>query len=75
MPISAQPLPLPPALDTNSLKPMLAHSLKRNKDSDKKICALIKGDISGIQNFLYQIVSDGAANQLRGSLLLSPTAH
>ena len=40
--------------------------LTDSKDSNKKICALIKGDISGIQNFLYQIVSDGAANQLRG---------
>ena len=36
------------------------------KESDKNISALIKGDISGIQNFLYQVVSDGAANQLRG---------
>ncbi|MCG8626579.1 MAG: hypothetical protein MJE68_31840, partial [Proteobacteria bacterium] len=40
--------------------------LTTHKDSNKKICALIKGDISGIQNFLYQVVSDGAANQLRG---------
>ena len=36
------------------------------KESDKQICALIKGDISGIQNFLYHIQSDGASNQLRG---------
>ena len=36
------------------------------KDSNKQICALIKGDISGIQNFLYHVLSDGAANQLRG---------
>lgn len=40
--------------------------LGSQKDSDKNIAALIKGDISGIQNFLYQIVSEGAANQLRG---------
>ena len=36
------------------------------KESEQNICALIKGDISGIQNFLYHIQSDGAANQLRG---------
>ena len=40
--------------------------LSDKKESDRKICALIKGDISGIQNFLYQIQSDGASNQLRG---------
>lgn len=34
--------------------------------SDHNIAALIKGDISGIQNFLYHVLSDGAANQLRG---------
>ena len=36
------------------------------KAPDKVICTLIKGDISGIQNFLYHILSDGASNQLRG---------
>ncbi len=40
--------------------------LANPNDSDQKICALIKGDISGIQNFLYHIQSDGASNQLRG---------
>lgn len=50
------------------------------KDPKKNIGALIKGDISGIQNFLYQIVSDGAANQLRGrsfylQLLTEAIAH
>ena len=40
--------------------------LSEKKESDRKICALIKGDISGIQNFLYHIQSDGASNQLRG---------
>ena len=40
--------------------------LSREKNPNQEICALIKGDISGIQNFLYQIVSDGASNQLRG---------
>ena len=48
--------------------------------SDKKICALIKGDISGIQSFLYQILSDGAARRLRGrsfylQLLTEAIAH
>ena len=54
--------------------------LGSEKDPKKKIGALIKGDISGIQNFLYQIVSDGAANQLRGrsfylQLLTEAIAH
>lgn len=57
--------------------------LKRHiakKESDKNICALIKGDISGIQNFLYHVLSDGAANQLRGrslylQLLTEAIAH
>ena len=40
--------------------------LGSQRDPEKNIAALIKGDISGIQNFLYQIVSEGAANQLRG---------
>lgn len=48
--------------------------------SEKKICALIKGDLSGIQNFLYHILSDGAARQLRGrsfylQLLTEAIAH
>ena len=50
------------------------------ESSDQKICALIKGDISGIQNFLYHILSDGAARQLRGrsfylQLLTEAIAH
>ena len=50
------------------------------KNPDKNIGALIKGDISGIQNFLYHILSDGAANQLRGrsfylQLLTESIAH
>ena len=50
------------------------------QESEKKICALIKGDISGIQNFLYHILSDGAARQLRGrsfylQLLTEAIAH
>ncbi len=54
--------------------------LTDSKDSNKKICALIKGDISGIQNFLYQILSEGASNQLRGrsfylQLLTEAIAH
>lgn len=54
--------------------------LSTQKNLNKEICALIKGDISGIQNFLYQILSDGAANQLRGrsfylQLLTESIAH
>ena len=45
------------------------------KESDRNICALIKGDISGIQNFLYHILSDGASNQLRGRSFLPATAN
>ncbi len=50
------------------------------KDPEKKICMLLKGDISGIQNFLYQIKSDGAARELRGrsfylQLLTEAIAH
>ena len=44
------------------------------------LCMLLKGDISGIQSFLYQILSDGAARQLRGrsfylQLLTEAIAH
>jgi len=47
---------------------------------DKPICALIKGDLSGIQDFLYHILSEGASNQLRGrsfylQLLTEAIAH
>ena len=54
--------------------------LGSRKDPERKICALIKGDISGIQNFLYEIPSDGAARQLRGrsfyiQLLTEVIAH
>ena len=54
--------------------------LTNPKESDRGICALIKGDISGIQNFLYHILSDGASNQLRGrsfylQLLTEAIAH
>ena len=54
--------------------------LDNPNDPDKKICALIKGDISGIQKFLYHILSDGASNQLRGrsfylQLLTEAIAH
>ena len=54
--------------------------LGRRKNANKKICALIKGDISGIQTFLYQILSSGAARELRGrsfylQLLTEAIAH
>ena len=50
------------------------------KKTNRRICALIKGDISGIQNFLYQILSSGAARELRGrsfylQLLTEAIAH
>ena len=41
--------------------------LRRHKGSEsQEVCLLIKGDISGIQSFLYQVVSEGAARELRG---------
>ena len=54
--------------------------LRRRNLADTKICTLIKGDLSGIQNFLYHILSDGAARQLRGrsfylQLLTEAIAH
>ncbi len=54
--------------------------LDNPNDSELNISALIKGDISGIQNFLYHIQSDGASNQLRGrsfylQLLTEVIAH
>ena len=47
---------------------------------ERNLCMLLKGDISGIQNFLYQVLSDGAARQLRGrsfylQLLTEAIAH
>ena len=47
---------------------------------EQALCMLLKGDISGIQSFLYQILSDGAARQLRGrsfylQLLTEAIAH
>ena len=36
------------------------------QSDEKPLCALIKGDISGIQKFLYQIKSEGASRELRG---------
>ena len=52
----------------------------KGEKPDQKLCTLLKGDISGIQNFLYQILSDGAARQLRGrsfylQLLTEAIAH
>ena len=54
--------------------------LNDTEKSDRHIASLIKGDISGIQNFLYHIQSDGASNQLRGrsfylQLLTEAIAH
>ncbi len=36
------------------------------QSDEKPLCTLLKGDISGIQNFLYQIQSEGASRELRG---------
>ena len=36
------------------------------QSADQPLCALLKGDISGIQKFLYQIKSEGASRELRG---------
>ena len=54
--------------------------LDARKQTDDSVCALIKGDISGIQTFLYQILSSGAARELRGrsfylQLLTESIAH
>ena len=54
--------------------------LNTPQESQKKICAILKGDLSGIQDFLYHILSDGAARQLRGrsfylQLLTEAIAH
>ena len=34
--------------------------------AEQPLCALLKGDISGLQNFLYRIKSEGASRELRG---------
>ena len=39
---------------------------KRKGIWDKPICLLVKGDISGVQNFIYTITAKGAAKGLRG---------
>ena len=36
------------------------------QSAEKPLCALLKGDISGLQNFLYRIKSEGASRELRG---------
>ena len=36
------------------------------QSDEKPLCTLLKADISGIQNFLYQIQSEGASRELRG---------
>ncbi len=36
------------------------------QSAEKSLCTLLKGDISGIQKFLYQIQSEGASRELRG---------
>ena len=36
------------------------------QSAEQPFCALLKGDISGVQNFLYRIQSEGASRELRG---------
>lgn len=36
------------------------------QSAEQPLCALLKGDISGIQKFLYRIQSEGASRELRG---------
>ena len=38
----------------------------RRKSAEQPFCTLLKGDISGVQNFLYRIQSEGASRELRG---------
>ncbi len=38
----------------------------KEKLLDRRLCALVKGDISGTQDFLYLLTSSGAARGLRG---------
>lgn len=61
-------------------EPELDLLLAKPEELARPICTLIKGDISGIQSFLYQILSEGAARQLRGrsfylQLLTEAIAH
>ena len=56
-------------LDLASTRQLLADVNKKadeRKLADREIAVLIKGDLSGIQNFLYQVKSEGAARSLRG---------
>lgn len=38
----------------------------RHRFAEQPLCTLLKGDISGIQTFLYRIKSKGASQELRG---------
>ena len=42
------------------------HLHKSPEFAKQSLCALLKGDISGIQKFLYRIKSEGASRELRG---------
>ena len=42
------------------------HLRKSPEFAKQSLCTLLKGDISGIQKFLYQIQSEGASRELRG---------
>ena len=42
------------------------HLRKSPEFAEQSLCTLLKGDISGIQKFLYRIQSEGASRELRG---------
>ena len=37
-----------------------------HRSAEQPLCTLLKGDISGVQNFLYRIQAEGASRELRG---------
>lgn len=56
-------------LGPDDLDPLLSALTARRTDDEqlsKPLCALVKGDISGTQDFLYLLTSKGAARGLRG---------
>lgn len=68
----------PPNLD--SLMSALTAPRSGDGQLDEPLCALVKGDISGTQDFLYLLTSSGAARGLRGrsfylQLLTETIAH
>jgi CRISPR-associated protein Csm1 len=70
-------------LGPDDLDLLMSALIERHSDDarlDKCLCALVKGDISGTQDFLYLLTSSGAARGLRGrsfylQLLTETIAH